>query len=177
MAERIADEPIERPRVTRRGRHPLPAHAAVGQVVDHAIEVGAHEAPPPRLDAIQEATGEVGDSVQRPVGQSLENRRYGTQPSRGKPAADRSTRRTPRAADGRPGSSLDCGLDGRHAGFAISSTRAASASFSACDCGQIGLKLYHCSGAVAIMSSIAAATSCVARCVSAVPESATSIGS
>src|SRR6185369_9760045 len=55
--------------------------------------------------------------------------------------------------------------------------RSASAACSASVAGHSGLKLYHCSGAAAMVSASASATACVARWISAGSVEVTTIGS
>ena len=167
VAEGVARESAQRLLAGGGGRDAITAQSVGGEVEADSAKVVVDEGAPARLKGVQQAAGALGQPVQEPVGQPTQDGRQGHQHG----SSDSATHRPAAWPRGRHGDAA-----GGH--FAcISAARRARASFSSLVDGHIGLKLYHCSGAVAIMSSSASAICCVARCSDAGVESATSIWS
>ena len=127
-------------------------------------------APGRRARGSADTTGRPPSSAsahERPLGQAAGQPRGGAASEPGGAASRRrpaTVRRTPGAG---PGSAMpDC----------ISAARRSRSAASSGVAGQIGLKLYHCSGAAAIVAARASAIAWVARCSSAGSSEATSIG-
>ena len=160
MAEGIANEVAQGAGVAGGGARGLGAELVTREPARHPRQVAASAPSPIGGEAVPDLAQEVREGEERAL------REPAREPGRGH---DRARPEAPReAAAGPP-------LGHEPAG--TSAARSARAACSASVAGQSGLKLYHCSGAAAIVAASASATACVARWISLGSVDATVMGS
>src|SRR5688500_3018992 len=162
IAEGVPDESIERAPVAGGRAGSGRAQLVISEPPADPRQVlpGAH--PPFGSEAVPDAPGEVRQREERPLRQAAREPRRGNDG----PGADPATKGARLPPRGHP-----------PAGTRVPPARSARTACSSTVDGQSGLKLYHCSGAAAIVAPSASAMAWVARCSSAGSEDRTWIGS